>query len=279
MSLLTLRLVLNKSGSGFDREESRILNRNLPDSCYGNDINETSDYLKTALACQNRPQVLTFLRFLNIKKERSNIILSKLKKLDSDPRYTNIQRFDIFSLREMHNIVASKMIESDSFISESDRGAALLATYELLRMSEVIGSAKVSVSFWGSRKVSFLNLLYGDMTLDQLAQEILKVAKKRCLAVDMSREERLKGVGMADVVKKLYKDSDRIAKLNLFTRFVIWLRELTFSPQTTPRFQVEGGEVNRYFMGIPKWNSKEHFLVTKVKRDSSGSLTKTFRRR
>ena len=115
---------------------------------------------------------------------------------------------------------------------------------------------RTKITFWGTRVIQ-IDGFSGSVSLADLCSKILKISRQRSEADDLTSVERIAGVEIVNKLITFYERTDSQRKTcNVFTRFLIWIREYSLFPYT-PRFYLEEDAANR-FLGY----SQEKFLQT-----------------
>lgn len=117
---------------------------------------------------------------------------------------------------------------------------------QLVEIKNLIESAHAKITFWGGRVIE-VNGFTGSVSLDSIAEKILKAGHQRCQADNLTTPERIAGI---DIVKKLntfYQGTDnQVKNANLITKIINWIREFRFVPYYTTRFNFDENAKN-YF--------------------------------
>lgn len=109
---------------------------------------------------------------------------------------------------------------------------------QLTTVKNLINTAQVKTTFWGSRVVE-VNGFTGSVSLEDIARKILRTGRQRSDADDLLLAERIAGVETVRKLEGFYRISDtQIQNSNFFTKFLNWMRECSFMPYTT-RFHIE----------------------------------------
>ena len=124
-------------------------------------------------------------------------------------------------------------------------------------------SFKTKVTFWGKRVIVSDNYK-GSISLNTFASRILKLANERNSAGDLTTEERLHGISLSKKINTFYEYSDKEVKnRNFLTRFFVFLREYSFSRNTT-RFCVENNFIYKRFSAYSENEYKKIFGEEKI---------------
>ncbi|NGX63169.1 MAG: hypothetical protein KR126chlam6_00576 [Candidatus Anoxychlamydiales bacterium] len=125
---------------------------------------------------------------------------------------------------------------------------------------------KTNVTFWGKRVV-VSDYYKGSISLNTLASKILKLANERCEKGDLTTEERLHGIGLSRKINAFYEYSNKEVKnRNFLTRFFVFLREYSFSRNTT-RYCVENNFIYKRFSAYSENEYKKIFGEEKIETD------------
>lgn len=110
---------------------------------------------------------------------------------------------------------------------------------QLLEVKNLVDTAEVKTTFWGSRVVEikgFTESVY----LEELAEKIVSAGRKRSDDDDLLLAERIHGIEIVAKIKDFYLVTDeKIRNSNFLTRLLNWLREFSFMPHNTTRYHIE----------------------------------------
>jgi len=121
---------------------------------------------------------------------------------------------------------------------------SLIFSSQLTTVKNLVDTAQVKTTFWGSRVVE-VNGFTGSIYLDDLARKILRTGNQRSDADDLLPAERIAGVETVRKLEGFYRISDaQIKNSNFFTKFLNWIREFSFTPYTTRFYFEETAEGN-----------------------------------
>ncbi len=134
----------------------------------------------------------------------------------------------------------------------------------LVELEQIVRSATVSVTFWGSRVVTAMNSA-DSVRLDHIARKIVRVANKTAILDALSPEQRIAGVEIIEKLRKLYVASDKqLEKANFLTRFFCWFRESCFSAYPYSDELISNvysqGRTTRYYTETPE--EAEHWFCS-----------------
>ena len=113
------------------------------------------------------------------------------------------------------------------------------------------------VTFWGTRVIQIDG---EEFSLNEIAEKIAKAAYQRYEATNLTKEERLAGMGISMKINEFYYDTGEVAgHANFFTKLIFWLRECNcfFGNSTCDLF--DSGMVGGYFRSYTEAQFEQAF--------------------